>query len=88
MRASELSNFKLTTTPIITAPNWSVPFELMCDASDVAVGDVLGKHINKIFHLVYYASKTMNSAKVNYLVTEKELSSLPLCLQLRSFART
>ncbi|XP_070039200.1 uncharacterized protein [Nicotiana tomentosiformis] len=31
---------RLTTIPIITAPNWSLPFELMCDASDVAVGAV------------------------------------------------
>ncbi|XP_070007395.1 uncharacterized mitochondrial protein AtMg00860-like [Nicotiana sylvestris] len=42
MRAFELINHKLTTTPIITAPNWSIPFELMCDTRDVAVGTVLG----------------------------------------------
>jgi len=33
---------KLTTTPIITAPDWSLSFELMCDVSDSAVGAVLG----------------------------------------------
>ncbi|XP_070039971.1 uncharacterized protein [Nicotiana tomentosiformis] len=38
MKSFELLKYKLTTTPIITAPNWSLPFELMCDASDVAVG--------------------------------------------------
>ncbi|XP_070005212.1 uncharacterized mitochondrial protein AtMg00860-like [Nicotiana sylvestris] len=37
MKAFELLKYKLTTTPITTAPNWSLPFELMCDASDVAV---------------------------------------------------
>lgn len=62
MRAFELLKLKLTTTHIITVPNWSVPFERMGDASDVAVKVVLGKCINKIFHLIYYASKTMNSA--------------------------
>ncbi|XP_070041436.1 uncharacterized protein [Nicotiana tomentosiformis] len=36
MRAFEFLKFKLTTTPIITVPNWSIPFELMCDARDVA----------------------------------------------------
>nr|GEY39705.1 DNA-directed DNA polymerase [Tanacetum cinerariifolium] len=36
---------KLTTAPIIISPDWSVPFELMCDASDFAVGAVLGKRI-------------------------------------------
>lgn len=42
MRDFELLKLKLTTTSIITAPNWSLPFELICDASDIAVGDVLG----------------------------------------------
>ncbi|XP_070054883.1 uncharacterized protein [Nicotiana tomentosiformis] len=56
MRAFELLKFKFTTTPIIIAPNWSIPFELMCDASDLAVGAVLGQRINKIFHPVYYAN--------------------------------
>lgn len=69
MHAFELLKLKLTFTPIITAPNWSLPFELMCDASDVVVGAVLGQRINKMFHPVYYASKTMNEAQRNYTVT-------------------
>ncbi|XP_070005671.1 uncharacterized protein [Nicotiana sylvestris] len=81
MRTFELLKFKLTTTPIITTPNWSVPFELMCDVSDVVVGDVLGQCINKIFHPVYYASKTMNSAQVNYTITEKELLSIVFAIE-------
>ena len=32
----------LTSSPIIQSPNWNLPFELMCDASDYAVGPVLG----------------------------------------------
>ncbi|XP_070029708.1 uncharacterized protein [Nicotiana sylvestris] len=62
--------YKLTTTPIITVP------KLMCDASDIAVGAVLGQIINKMFHTVYYASKTMNDAQVNYTVTEKGLLAI------------
>ncbi|XP_070044913.1 uncharacterized protein [Nicotiana tomentosiformis] len=76
MKAFELHKFKLTTTPIITAPNCSLPFELICDASDVTVGAVLGKCINKIFHPVYYAIKTINNAQVNYTVTKKELLAI------------
>ncbi|GJW36335.1 reverse transcriptase domain-containing protein [Tanacetum coccineum] len=29
---------KLTEAPILIAPNWDQPFELMCDASDYAIG--------------------------------------------------
>ncbi|XP_070035226.1 uncharacterized protein [Nicotiana tomentosiformis] len=81
MKAFKLLKFKLTTTPIITTPDWILPFELMCDASDVAVGAVLGQHINKIFHPVYYASKTMNDAQVNYTVTEKELFAIVFAIE-------
>ncbi|XP_070010928.1 uncharacterized protein [Nicotiana sylvestris] len=73
--------FKLTTTPIITTPDWSLPFELMSDASDVAVGAVLGQRINKIFHPVYYASKIMNDAQVNYTVTKKELLAIVFAME-------
>ncbi|XP_070004307.1 uncharacterized protein [Nicotiana sylvestris] len=81
MRAFELLKLKLTTTPIITAPNWSAPFELMCNASKVMVGAVLGQRINKIFHLVYYASKTMNSAQVNYTITKKVLLAIVFAIE-------
>ncbi|XP_070013687.1 uncharacterized protein [Nicotiana sylvestris] len=77
MEAFELLKHKLTITPIITALYWSLPFELMCDASDVAVGAVLGQRINKIFHPVYYSRKTMKEAQRNYTVTEKELLAIP-----------
>ncbi|GJY70582.1 putative nucleotidyltransferase, ribonuclease H [Tanacetum coccineum] len=53
---------KLTTTPIMISPDWNAPFELMCDASDFAVGDVLGQRIDGKFKPVYYASKTLNNA--------------------------
>ena len=33
----------LTTVPIVRAPNWQLPFEVMCDASDFAIGAVLGQ---------------------------------------------
>ncbi|XP_052299858.1 uncharacterized protein LOC127903575 [Citrus sinensis] len=45
----------LTSSPIIQAPNWSLPFELMCDASDYAVGAVLGQRVDRIPHVIYYA---------------------------------
>nr|GEZ23241.1 reverse transcriptase domain-containing protein [Tanacetum cinerariifolium] len=64
---------KLTEAPILIAPNWDQPFKLMCDASDYAVGAVLGQRIKKHFWPIHYASKTMNQAEANYTTTEKEM---------------
>ncbi|XP_019259383.1 PREDICTED: uncharacterized protein LOC109237523 [Nicotiana attenuata] len=64
---------KLVTAPIIVAPDWSLPFELMCDASDLAIGAVLGRRKYKMFYSIYYASKTLDDAQQNYTTTEKEL---------------
>ncbi|XP_073137912.1 uncharacterized protein [Henckelia pumila] len=38
---------RLVTAPVLTSPNWGLPFEVMCDASDSAVGAVLGQRIDK-----------------------------------------
>nr|GEY04601.1 reverse transcriptase domain-containing protein [Tanacetum cinerariifolium] len=64
---------KLTEAPILIAPNWDQPFELMCDASDYVVGAVLGQRIKKHFRPIHYASKMMNQAEANYTTTEKEI---------------
>nr|GEV25708.1 hypothetical protein [Tanacetum cinerariifolium] len=64
---------KLTKAPILIAPNWDQPFELMCDASDFAVRDVLGQRVEKHFRLIHYASKTMTQAETNYTTIEKEM---------------
>ncbi|GJQ99417.1 reverse transcriptase domain-containing protein [Tanacetum coccineum] len=53
---------KLTEAPILIAPDWDLPFELMCDASDFAIGAVLGQRKNSIFQPIHNASKTMNEA--------------------------
>jgi hypothetical protein len=52
----------LTSTPIIQPPKWGAPFEIMCDASDFAVGAVLGQRIDKLPHVIYYTSRTLNDA--------------------------
>ena len=61
----------LTTTPIVRASNWQLPFEVMCDASDLAVGVVLGQREDRKPFVVYYVSKTLNEAQRNYTTTEK-----------------
>ncbi|GJY32198.1 reverse transcriptase domain-containing protein [Tanacetum coccineum] len=64
---------KLTEAPILIALNWDQPFEIMCDASDYAIGAVLGQRIEKHFRPIHYASKTMTKAELNYTTTEKEM---------------
>nr|GEW45399.1 reverse transcriptase domain-containing protein [Tanacetum cinerariifolium] len=64
---------KLTETPILIAPDWDMPFELMCDASDFAIGAVIWQRQDKHFRPIHYASKTMTEAESNYTITEKEM---------------
>ncbi|KAL8145225.1 hypothetical protein AgCh_003427 [Apium graveolens] len=63
----------LVSAPIIQPPDWNLPFKIMCDASDYAVGAVLGQRKDKVLYAIYYASKTLDEAQVNYATTEKEL---------------
>ncbi|KAM2767007.1 hypothetical protein COP1_022855 [Malus domestica] len=76
----------LTSAPIIRPPDWSIPFELMCDASDYALGAVLGQRKDKQPHVIYYASRTLNDAQLNYSTTEKELLAVVFALdKFRSY---
>ena len=76
MCAFSMLKDKLVSASIVVAPYWSFPFELMCDASDYAIGAVLGQKRERIFQVIYYASKTLNDAQLNYATTEKELLAI------------
>ena len=71
--AFETLKEKLISSPVIVAPDWELPFTLMCDASNYAIGAVLGQRKGKVFHLIYYAIKVLNESQLNYATTEKEL---------------
>nr|GEY05356.1 reverse transcriptase domain-containing protein [Tanacetum cinerariifolium] len=73
IKAFQTLKKKLTEAPILIAPNWDLPFELMCDASDFAIGAVLGQRHDKHFKPIHYPSKTMTDAESNYITTEKEM---------------
>ncbi|KAI3445221.1 hypothetical protein Pfo_001886 [Paulownia fortunei] len=76
----------LTSAPIMQPPDWTLPFEIMCDASDYAVGAVLGQRKDKKPYVIYYASKTLNGAQLNYTTTEKELLAVVFALdKFRSY---
>nr|GEZ88639.1 reverse transcriptase domain-containing protein [Tanacetum cinerariifolium] len=64
---------KLTEAPILVVPDWNLPFKLMCDASDYAIGAVLGQRKSKHFQPIHYASKTMTEAQIHYTTTKKEM---------------
>nr|GEX97503.1 reverse transcriptase domain-containing protein [Tanacetum cinerariifolium] len=64
---------KLTVAPILVVPDWNLPFELMYDASDFAIGAVLEQQKTKHFQPIHYACKTMTEAQIHYTMTEKEM---------------
>ncbi|KAL7593345.1 hypothetical protein Lser_V15G31513 [Lactuca serriola] len=71
----------LTSAPIIQPPNWDLPLEIMCDASNTTVGMVLGQKVDRAHHVIYYASKTLDSAQGNYTTTEKEFLAIVFALE-------
>ena len=76
----------LVSAPIIQPPDWSLPFEIMCDASDFAIGVVLGQTKDKKHHAVAYASKTLTGAQLNYAASEKELLAVVFAIdKFRSY---
>ncbi|XP_050918591.1 uncharacterized protein LOC127136028 [Lathyrus oleraceus] len=66
----------LTSAPIIHPPDWTLHLEIMCDASNYAIGAVLAQRVDKAAHVIYYASKTLDFAQSNYTTTEKELLAI------------
>ena len=62
------------------APNWQLPFEVMCDANDFAIGAVLGQREDGKPYVIYYARKTLNEVQRNYTTTEKELLAVVFAL--------
>nr|GEX71119.1 reverse transcriptase domain-containing protein [Tanacetum cinerariifolium] len=73
IKAFQTLKKKLTEALILISPNWDLPFELMCDASDFAIGAVLGQQKTKHFQPIHYARKTMTDAQAYYTITEEGL---------------
>ena len=53
----------------------------MCDASDYAVGAVLGQRQDTTFHAIYYVSKVLNEAQMNYATMEKKMLAIVFSLE-------
>jgi hypothetical protein len=64
---------RFVSAPIIQPHDWHLPFEIMCDASDYAIGAMLSQSKDKKHCAISYASKTLTGPHLNYAITEKEL---------------
>ena len=71
----------LIEAPILQPPNWSLPFEIYCDASEFSVGAVLGQRKEQKHVAIFYASKTLNGPQLHYSITEKELLAVIFALE-------
>ena len=80
-RAFTMLKQALIEAPILQSLNWDLPFEIICDALDYAVGAVLGQRLDKKPMAIYYASKTLIEAQINYTTTEKELLAVVYALE-------
>ena len=65
----EILKKKIAKLPTLVLQNFDKLFQVECDASNVALGAVLGQRRNKVFHSIYYASKTLQGAQLNYTMT-------------------
>ena len=84
--AFEEIKIRLVQAPIMAAQEWDQRFEIMCDASDFAMGAVLGQRKEKIFKAIYYASRTFNEAQENYSTTENEMLAIVFaCEKYRTY---
>jgi len=81
LKAFNTLKTNLVSVSVITAPGWGQEFELMCDASDYVVGVVLGQRKGRVFHAIYYASKVLNDAQMNYATSEKEMLAIVYALE-------
>ena len=80
-RAVTMLKQTLIEAPILQSPNWDLPFEIMCDASEYALGAVLGQQLDKKPTTICYASKTLVEVQINYTTTKKELLAVVYVLE-------
>ncbi|CAN6455713.1 unnamed protein product [Victoria cruziana] len=81
LRSFNLLKEALVSAPILRALDWNLDFEIMCDASDYAIGAILGQRVDKKPVVIYYASKSLVDAQLNYTTTEKEMLAVVFALE-------
>jgi hypothetical protein len=71
----------LISAPVIQPPNWYLPFEIMCEATDYAVGVVFSQLKDKMHYAISYATKTLTGPQLNYNTIEKELLTVVFAIE-------
>ena len=69
--AFEVLKAKLSVATILRGPDWSLPFHISTDAYEMAIGGVLDQKEDQASYAIYFVSKNLTPAELNYTITEK-----------------
>jgi hypothetical protein len=74
--AFETLKAKMSVAPVLRGPNWTLPFHISTDSSGTTIGGVLGQKEDQHSYAIYFVSKNLSPAELNYTVTEKKLLAI------------
>ena len=57
--AFEILKDKISVAPILRGPDWSLPFHISTDSSDMAIGGVLDQKEGQAPYAIYFISKNL-----------------------------
>eukprot|EP00731_Ephydatia_muelleri_P016076 Em0009g500a len=67
---------RLVSSPILTLPDFSLPFVLDTDASGDGLGAVLAQNVDGVERVVAYASRALSRTEKKYCATRREMLAL------------
>ena len=67
--------------PVIQPLDWSLSFELTCDADDFDAGAMLGQRREKKLFVIYYATKKLDKSRMNYSMMKMEILAIVFAIK-------